>query len=209
LASLKKEATALILQKASEAYGRTIPKMHYVGFDEAITLKYGLILEHWPLPSFRSPANLTIMNDIRILLNAFKSGATKFRKLSNDEYEAFSTTFTSQQAASAADGSTPDGPRAGDPAAQPGSPPTSGEDGSQDPSPTNAPARTPLANITPTVVNANANNSSTVTSTNGMAIGTQAKKRKTRSDKGVPRGPRKKRTMQEDPAAAATSNSNA
>jgi hypothetical protein len=63
--------------------------MYYSGFDDRITKHYGIIIDHWPLPTFCSPSDLKTVNEVQILYNAFDTGATNFRKLSSEELEKF------------------------------------------------------------------------------------------------------------------------
>ena len=63
--------------------------MYYSGFDDRITKHYGIIIDHWPLPTFCSPIDLKTVNEVQILYNALDTGATNFRKLSSEELEKF------------------------------------------------------------------------------------------------------------------------
>jgi len=64
--------------------------MNYVDFDNVITAKHGIVLENWPLKTFCSPSDLKTLYEVQALYNAFKSGATRFRLLSNAELQAWS-----------------------------------------------------------------------------------------------------------------------
>ena len=60
--------------------------MFYQNFDRNITAKYGVIIENWPLETFSSPSDINSRNEIRVLLQAWESGTTRFRKLSDEEF---------------------------------------------------------------------------------------------------------------------------
>jgi hypothetical protein len=64
-----------------------VPRMYYTNFDRAITEKYHVILEGWPLEKFCSPSEIASRNEISVLMASFESGATRFRKLSPTEFE--------------------------------------------------------------------------------------------------------------------------
>jgi hypothetical protein len=59
--------------------------MFYQNFDTNITAKYGVVIENWPLEKFSSPSDIGSRNEIRVLLQAWESGTTRFRKLSDEE----------------------------------------------------------------------------------------------------------------------------
>lgn len=59
--------------------------MFYQNFTKNISLKYGVVIEDWPLDTFKSPSDISSRNEVTILFNAWKSGATRFRKLSAEE----------------------------------------------------------------------------------------------------------------------------
>ena len=72
------------------AAGMPIPRMYYTNFDHAITEKYHVILEGWPLEKFCSPSEIASRNEVSVLMASFESGATRFRKLSPTEFEKWS-----------------------------------------------------------------------------------------------------------------------
>jgi len=61
--------------------------MYYMNFDDNITAKWRVVCEGWPLPKFCSPADLSTRNDVKLLLHSWKNGSTKFRRLSDEEFE--------------------------------------------------------------------------------------------------------------------------
>ena len=65
-----------------------IKKMNYVNFKTAITAKFGIILENWPVPKFQSPTNMS-HTEAEICFRSWESGATRFRMLTNDEWAAW------------------------------------------------------------------------------------------------------------------------
>ena len=62
-----------------------IKKMNYVNFETAITAKFGIVLENWPVPKFQSPTNM-LHTEAEICFRSWESGATRFRMLTNDEW---------------------------------------------------------------------------------------------------------------------------
>jgi hypothetical protein len=72
------------------AAGMPVPRMYYTNFDRAITEKYHVILEGWPLEKFCSPSEIVSRNEVSVLMTSFESGATRFRKLSPTEFEKWS-----------------------------------------------------------------------------------------------------------------------
>ena len=72
------------------AAGMPVPRMYYTNFDRAITEKYHVILEGWPLEKFCSPSEIVSRNEVSVVMASFESGATRFRKLSPTEFEKWS-----------------------------------------------------------------------------------------------------------------------
>ena len=62
--------------------------MNYVNFESAITTKFGIVLENWPVPKFQSPTNMS-HTEAEICFRSWESGATHFRMLTNDEWAAW------------------------------------------------------------------------------------------------------------------------
>ncbi|KAI0368264.1 hypothetical protein BV20DRAFT_948577, partial [Pilatotrama ljubarskyi] len=85
---LKRKVSALILQKLQAACTRAnISKMFYVNFHEHITVRYGIVIEGWPLPKFTAPGNLGSRHELFVLYQAWENDAARFRQLPNDEWE--------------------------------------------------------------------------------------------------------------------------
>jgi len=60
--------------------------MIYKNFDENITRKHGIVIEGWPLRTFDNPSAIGSQVELKVLLNAWQSGATRFRKMSTEEH---------------------------------------------------------------------------------------------------------------------------
>ena len=67
-----------------------VPRMYYTNFEHAITEKYHVVLEGWPLERFCSPSDIQSRTEISVLMKSLESGATRFRKLSTTEFEDWS-----------------------------------------------------------------------------------------------------------------------
>ncbi|KAI0352967.1 hypothetical protein OH77DRAFT_1385253, partial [Trametes cingulata] len=89
LLELQQKAASLIYEKLSHATNRAAKKMFYVGFAEKITARYGMIIDHWPLPQFVAPATIRSRIALLTLINSWETGSTTFRRLSRDEYFAW------------------------------------------------------------------------------------------------------------------------
>lgn len=63
--------------------------MIYATFGDSITAKYGVVVEHWPLPKFCPPSDLGTIAEVRVLFNALTHNLTQFRKLSDAEMTAW------------------------------------------------------------------------------------------------------------------------
>ena len=70
-----------------EAAQANVPRMYYENFSKHITSKWQVVLEGWPLNKFISPSSLVTKNEVEILYNAWKTGAAKFRRLSDVEWQ--------------------------------------------------------------------------------------------------------------------------
>ncbi len=73
-----------------EVIGHGPVRMAYKSFDTRITKKYGVIVENWPQLPFAS-ANNTPEDTITLYL-LWKSGATRFKRLSPEEKEIWDAT---------------------------------------------------------------------------------------------------------------------
>ena len=65
--------------------------MSYVNFDKAITERYGIVIENWPLAKFRAPGEICSRPELEILVTSWTSGATRFRSMSDEEWMAWRT----------------------------------------------------------------------------------------------------------------------
>lgn len=61
--------------------------MFYSNFDSLITAKYSVVVVGWPLAKFQSPSDVGSMTELKVLLNAWKTGVATFRKMSQVEWE--------------------------------------------------------------------------------------------------------------------------
>jgi hypothetical protein len=100
---LKKKAGALIVDKlckplvgvalhyillttlTGETANTRVSRMFYANFDEHITEKLGVVLENWPLKKFCSPSDIGSQAELNVLIQAFESGSTRFRRLTTAE----------------------------------------------------------------------------------------------------------------------------
>ncbi|KAG2093705.1 uncharacterized protein F5147DRAFT_747876 [Suillus discolor] len=89
---LKSNTSALILQKLREAAQVPVSRMYYVNFDENITAQHDVVLDNWPLKKFANPGDIGSMVEVKIVYNAFRTGVTKFRKLTAAEWEDWDNT---------------------------------------------------------------------------------------------------------------------
>lgn len=71
--------------------GKVVARMYYSNFAAHITLPHGVVIDSWPLDKFCCPSDIPTMNEVTVLYNAWSSGATKFRVLSDMEYDAWLT----------------------------------------------------------------------------------------------------------------------
>lgn len=62
-------------------------KMFYPSFGIHITSRFGIVLENWPVPRFIAPSAIRTRLELDVLLNAWDSGTTRFRKLTKVEWE--------------------------------------------------------------------------------------------------------------------------
>ncbi|KAJ8092610.1 hypothetical protein PM082_006935 [Marasmius tenuissimus] len=87
---LKKESAALIQDSLDEACSTKNLTMQYERFDKLITLVYGVVCEGWPegLP-FQKPSSFGTSDELYELRDAWRDGTATFRKLDNDEFEAW------------------------------------------------------------------------------------------------------------------------
>ncbi|KAJ2923547.1 hypothetical protein H1R20_g13548, partial [Candolleomyces eurysporus] len=195
LVQLKSLTTSLIKEKLVNAAGHPISRMVYSNFDEAITLKHAVVLKGWPLPKFCCPSHLTGCSDLEILFNAWKSGAAHFVKLDDQEYKEWQSQYFQRRAGVAPELINPvsngESINTNPPSAMPDAHPHVTNSPVNEVQPANIP--TPAtATETPT----NPSPSALAPATSFVNFGADGsfippKARKTRKDKGVPRGRRK------------------
>ena len=66
--------------------------LEYKQWDRLITVKYGIIVEGWPLDNFHKPSNCKNRAKLQKLLDAVNSGKCRLRKLNTAEWEAWKKT---------------------------------------------------------------------------------------------------------------------
>lgn len=64
-------------------------RMQYKKFEDSITRKHGVLIEGWPLKVFENPSSIGSHVELKVLLNSWQSGATRFRKMSVAEHMAW------------------------------------------------------------------------------------------------------------------------
>ncbi len=102
--------------------------MFYVNFEEHITLKFGIVLENWPLKRFAAPGSLSRV-ELEVLLKAWENKTTFFRQLTDEEWSEWRDAYrdgravlptpmtsASQPLAAASTDSTPSSPASDVPA---------------------------------------------------------------------------------------------
>ncbi|KAI0683924.1 hypothetical protein BC835DRAFT_1209928, partial [Cytidiella melzeri] len=90
LMALKSKTSKLITEKLHEAVApRSVSKMFYTNFDAHITEKFGVVVVNWPLPHFVAPGSIGSRLELQTLYNAWSSGSTHFRSLSQSEAETW------------------------------------------------------------------------------------------------------------------------
>jgi hypothetical protein len=62
-------------------------KMYYQNFDDHITCVYRIVIEGWLLPKFASLSNIGSLTEVQLLYESWKSGATCFRRLTDNEWK--------------------------------------------------------------------------------------------------------------------------
>lgn len=62
-----------------------VNRMNYKNF-EHITRKHGIVVEGWPLPVFDNPSSIGSQVELQVLLRAWQTGATRFRKMTAEQH---------------------------------------------------------------------------------------------------------------------------
>jgi hypothetical protein len=81
--------------------------MIYKSFDENITRKHGIIIEGWPLHMFDNPSAIGSQVELNVLLKAWQTSATRFRKMTDNEHMAWAENFASTKCPSIGTASSP------------------------------------------------------------------------------------------------------
>lgn len=144
--------------------------MIYVNFSEHITRKHGVLVEGWPLSEFKNPSAIGSQVELKVLLNAWNTGATRFRRMSTEEHIAW--------VESHANSKSPPAVSAGPPPVQSLSLPS--QHGNPDPTLVTNPTITHMPFV-------HFESPAGPSSSAGLVPGMAKKPRKTRSDKGKSR----------------------
>lgn len=183
--------------------------MNYANFSDAITAKFGVVIIGWPLPDrFCSPGDITSKNELTVLHHAWVSKQTRFRKMSDEEFNAWTLerverlTHEVQNASSASNtnesvsnmANTNGGTSNSDSSASASG---SGSDmlaglpsSSSSPPLLQSPAMPPQVPSSASQIKFQLVDFGSVTTASGEPVPVTKKPRKTRSDKNVKRGPR-------------------
>lgn len=65
--------------------------MYYTNFDTNITVKYGVVLENWPLSKFCCLGDINSRNELHVLFHAWETNSTRFCRLSDAEFGDWET----------------------------------------------------------------------------------------------------------------------
>lgn len=177
-----------------------VPRMYYTNFDKNITKRYRIIVENWPLKKFISPSDIGTSHELNVLLNAWQSKTTTFRKLEGVEWEEWEREFDDrdsealervqelrdrrqerQPSLPSHTGSEPNTLNSSDTSPPEPSTPSS--------STSAAPVSVQPQTLTPSITFVN---NFSVLGKNGTQVELVSKPRKKRKDAGKPRGSRKK-----------------
>lgn len=81
--SFGQHSTDLIIDEA--VHLASIGRMNYASFKDAITDRYSIVCEGWPLQDFVSPSAIKSRLSVEILHAAWTNGTTRFRRLTPEE----------------------------------------------------------------------------------------------------------------------------
>lgn len=170
-----------------------VGKINYKNFASAITAKFGVVYENWPLELFRCPGEINSRAELETLYQAWKNGVARFRKLSAAELaewrqaqfeEQLAADRTERVHANEEDGAPPEhqtpsasSPRTIEPVAPSSTPPVAIPD---------APAQSPMQDIQPSTGDKRTFSSVLSLTSEGLV---PKRKRAKRSDSGTKRGP--------------------
>ncbi|KAG1785413.1 uncharacterized protein HD556DRAFT_1249922 [Suillus plorans] len=164
-----------------------VSRMYYQNFDTYITAKLGVIIENWPLQKFCCPGDISSRTELTVLSHAWESNATRFRKLTDSEFNEWDNqrfqavmdqARAERDAGMEVDGEGQENRIEGCDNA----PPLDSVDGVQ------------VSNSLPCQQQTSTHAVNVVTMVNGTGVNIPKKTRKERSDKGQKRGPRKKKS---------------
>ncbi|KAG1797154.1 hypothetical protein EV424DRAFT_1333583, partial [Suillus variegatus] len=170
-----------------------ISRMYYVNFDDNITSKHHIVLKNWPLSKFCCPGDISSLNELKVLFYAFDTGATSFQKLTDAEYDQWSNECFQAALAKQNGCTTEDMPNVDEQDEGAGAGGTGNDRAALSETESNAIVEAAPKRGTKRKA---AEPINTVTASSGAALLVQKRLRAPRKDKGVPRGPRKKKTAQ-------------
>ncbi|KAH9931190.1 hypothetical protein B0H21DRAFT_699888 [Amylocystis lapponica] len=229
---LKKKTSGLIFSKLQHKARGTISRMWYNNFDTQITNKYGIIIENWPLAKFCCPSDVGSRPELEVLYRAWESGTTRFHVMPDAEWEEWQEArfqaqmrvmegedLEEEEASTTHENSAPSHASASSPSptvSPPSNSTTSPGDSAVDSAGTmvhdkrpnaseeTGPSQSKRARRDPLAYNA----VNVVSGPNGSSLAVTKKPRKTRSDKGVKRGPKAKARSQTTSSTSAQPTAN-
>jgi hypothetical protein len=182
---------------------KQVQRMYYTNFDTNITAKYGVVLENWPLSKFCCPGDINSRNELRVLFHAWETDSTRFRRLSDAEFEDWETSRFNAAMGQMSDNTSLD-PLTNDTALPPNS---QSSNLAMETNSSSTPTPTPVDQPPPPAPGDRKRPAAELTgvfSISGEGVVIQKKARKERSDKGKRCGPRKG-VSATTPAAPSTS----
>lgn len=81
--------------------------MYYVNFEAHVTARFGIVLENWPVQKFAAPGSFSSIPTLTVIYNAFESGATRFRSLTDDEWTTWMIAYKAGESALAVASTSP------------------------------------------------------------------------------------------------------
>ncbi|KAG6819118.1 hypothetical protein H0H93_015315 [Arthromyces matolae] len=189
-AELKTQLKDMINTSLQETVGGKV-RMMYTNFEDKFTVPYGVVVEKWPLSRFCPPSELS-RAEVDVLLAAWTSGTTSFRKMGQEEWEKWRAQYQ-KKGAPVVSPEQPDEPSCeGSTASTSEVPEPPADNNDNVPSTSTAnhmPNETPTEGTQPSSeVLADTSNTIKFVNTAGPVV----RKRKQRADAGIKRGPRKK-----------------
>lgn len=179
--------------------------MYYVNFEDHITVPYRVVLEGWPVDDFKSPSAFKCLNTVTVIYNCFQSGAAKFRRLSDVEYDKWHAKWLQSKVPGPSNDTDDDTDDEQQPAATAVEPSTSAAEATQS-TPVDAAPSQPTGSKKRKAVTGTSSNKkarlpmttdsvNSITGPSGAPVEAKSATRKERKDKGVKRGPYKKRNQ--------------